>query len=375
MSDNGDGSGQVFAPQYVASAVDGLASETASITPAERDKVLERGNAFVESVRRPAAPAESIDGPWLLINGRISGGPSETSTEGRVKELLRGAFGYPNGKSEPINVLLNSPGGNLDSAYSTALYLSVYAKELRVFVPGRAKSASTLLAIGADRLYLSAFGELGPLDTQIADPRNPATTVSALDCYQSVDYVRGFGFNTIIAALPQLVNSTDRQIPVKELLETASTFAIGAITPVLSTITALDLGGWGRSLRIGEQYARMLLQAKAKDGDHAKAKAIARQLVYGYTHHSFPIDYNEAERIRLEVTRMPGAVYDEAIKIVQACNNKSFVGFLNKEHASVRAPEPATSPLGGDDTNGQISGPREDNQADTTRPGELTETL
>jgi hypothetical protein len=367
MSDNG--SGHVFATQYTASAVDGLVSDTV-IRPDERDTVLKLGSAFVERVRRPTGSAEPIDGSWMLINGRFASPLGEMGTEGRVKELLRGAFGYPKSRTDPINVLLNSPGGSLDSAYSTVLYLSAYAKELRVFVPGRAKSASTLLAIGADRLYLSAFGELGPLDTQIADPRNPATTVSALDCYQSVDYVRAFGFNTIIAALPQLVKSTDRQIPVKDLLETASTFAIGAITPVMSTITALDLGGWGRSLRIGEQYARMLLAAKSKDGDVAQADRIARQLVYGYTHHPFPIDYNEAERIGLEVTRMSGAVYDEATEIVRACNNKSFVGFLNKEHAAVRAPEPAARPLGGHDPEGHDQRPREGHQADTTRPGE-----
>jgi Serine dehydrogenase proteinase len=369
MSDNGDGSGRVFMAHDTASTMDGLASDTAKITPAERDKVMKLGHAFVERVRHPTGSAEPIDGAWMFLNGRFAPAAGDTGTDSRVKELLRGAFGYPKSKSEPINVLLNSPGGSLDSAYSTALYLSAYAKELRVFVPGRAKSASTLLAIGADRLYLSAFGELGPLDTQIADPRNPATTVSALDCYQSVEYVRGFGFNTIIAALPQLVNATDRQIPVKDLLETAATFAIGAITPVLSTITALDLGGWGRSLKIGEQYALRLLQARSKDGDRAKAKAIARRLVYDYTHHPFPIDYNETERIGLDATLMPGAIYDEAIEIVRACNNKSFVGFLNKEFASVLAPEPEARP-GGQEADGHVRGQREGHQAEVIRAGE-----
>jgi hypothetical protein len=197
-------------------------------------------------------------------------------------------------------------------------------------VPARAKSASTLLAIGADELYLSAFGELGPLDTQIPDPRNPANTVSALDCYQSVDYVRNFGFDTITSALPKLVDSTERRIPVTELLEMASRFAIGAIEPVLRTITALDFGGWGRSLRVGERYARNLLRAKAKDGDLARADRIAERLVYGYTHHPFPIDFYEAERIGLDVTHMDGKTYDRAVNVVNACNNKNFVSFISE---------------------------------------------
>jgi hypothetical protein len=203
-----------------------------------------------------------------------------------------------------------------------------------VHVPSRAKSASTLLAIGADKVYLSAFGELGPLDTQIPDPRNPANTVSALDCYQSVDYVRDFGFNTITSVLPQLVDATERRIPVSDLLAAASTFAIGAIQPVLSTITALDFGGWGRSLRIGEKYASKLLRAKTKDGDYVRADNIAYQLVYGYTHHPFPIDFHEAKRIGLDVEPMDGPTYDKAVEVLAACRHKSYVGFLSEDEAA-----------------------------------------
>jgi hypothetical protein len=292
---------------------------------------------------------------WLLINGRfVSGG--DKSTDNLIKEKLLGAFGYP--EPEPsdrtLNVLLNSPGGSLDSAYATALYLAAYAKDLRVHVPSRAKSASTLLAIGADKVYLSAFGELGPLDTQIPDPRNPANTVSALDCYQSVDYVRDFGFNTITALLPQLVDSTERRIPVSDLLVTASTFAIGAISPVLSTITALDFGGWGRSLRIGEQYASKLLRSKTKDGDVARADRIAYQLVYGYTHHPFPIDYNEAERIGLDVAQMDGKTYGKAVEVLAACRHKSFVDFLSEEQVSVEDDHEAA----------EVPEPRDDDTSD-----------
>lgn len=322
-----NGFGRLFAEQS-ASAVDGdsLFSRT-KLTPSELAKVIELGNAFAEHA--------GGDGVWLLISGRFTSGNGEKSTEHQVKELLRRAFKYPkpDGPDLTLNVLLNSPGGSLDSAYTTVLYLSEYSKELKVFVPDRAKSASTLLAIGADEIYLSAFGELGPLDTQIPDPRNPANTVSALDCYQSVDYVSAFGFKTITAVLPQLISATERRISVNDLLTTASTFALGAVTPSLRSVTALDFGGWGRSLRIGEQYARRLLEAKAKDRDNVRAEHIANQLVFGYTHHLFPIDRHEAKRIGLNVKEMDENLYDEAIKVVEACQKKDFVGFLNKEQS------------------------------------------
>lgn len=339
MSEN-NGSRRLFVDES-ANALDNRTSLDATITPTEREHLRRVGKEFARG-----------RGTWLLINGRFTSG-TEKSTDNLVKDKLRRAFGYPttDRPDRTLNVLLNSPGGSLDAAYATALYLAAYAKDLRVHVPSRAKSASTLLAIGADTIYLSAFGELGPLDTQIPDPRNPANTMSALDCYQSVDYVRDFGFNTITSLLPELVDATERRIPVADLLAAASTFAIGAIQPVLSTITALDFGGWGRSLRIGEKYASKLLRAKTKDGDYARADRIAYQLVYGYTHHPFPIDLHEAKRIGLDVQSMDGATYDKAIEVLDACRHKSHVDFLSEDELARTPddPEPVAEPARADD--------------------------
>ena len=85
---------------------------------------------------------------------------------------------------------------------------------------------------------MSPFGELGPLDTQIHDPRDPGTDISALDCYQSVDYVREFGFGTMDKALGLLSDKTRGQIALGDLIDTASDFAIGAITPMLEGVRA-----------------------------------------------------------------------------------------------------------------------------------------
>jgi hypothetical protein len=328
-----DGHISLFAPDTAYASEGGPHSYTSHMTPTEERDVIALGNKFAEKV------AEEVEGVWILISGRFTSGNGEKGTETLIKEMMLAAFNYPkqDGPDLTLNVLLDSPGGSLDSAYSTVLHLSAYAKELNVYVPDRAKSASTLLVVGADRAYLSPFGELGPLDTQIPDPRNPANTVSALDCYQSVDYVRDFGFKTITAVLPQLVNSTERRIPVNELLDRASAFALGSVNPMLQTVNALDFGGWGRSLRVGEHYARKLLLTKVKDGDHARAERIASQLVYGYTHHLFPIDYHEAKRIGLSVERMKKDVYNEAIKVIEACHEKDFVGFLSKEQSDAVA--------------------------------------
>jgi Serine dehydrogenase proteinase len=297
------------------------------LTPAERAAAIEAGGLFAEAVANGTGGQQA---PCLAIVGQFPPlGNDHKLTELRVLEACTDAFGYPGEQIEIMNILLDSPGGSLDSAFKAVRYLSCYARELNLYVPRRAKSASTLLALGATRIFLSRFAELGPLDTQIFDPRNPVAYVSALDCYQSVDHVRQFGITTMSEALKQLSADAGVQVPLADLLGTASAFAIGAIDPMLRGIRALDFGAWGRSLKIGEKYAHMLL----RDHHPKEAEKIAARLVYDYTHHLFPIDYREASDIGLDVALMGENIYHHGLKVLQACGEKVFVGFVSPAEA------------------------------------------
>ena len=270
-------------------------------------------------------------GPCLLLIGRLIGaGDPGKSTEHRVQRACQQRFGFPkSAPEETINVILDSTGGPLDSAFRTVLFLSRYASSLNIYVPRKAKSASTLIAVGANNIYMSPFGELGPLDTQIRDPRNPTDYVSALDCYQSVDYVREFGFSTLSQALKQLAALTQGKLLLTDSLNAAAQFAIGSITPMLSQTRSLDFGGWGRSLKMGERYAQILI-SRAAQMDQGKAEQIASRLVYGYTHHLFPIDITEAADIGLDPKEMSEEEYDSAIEIVRTCHdNQVCIEFVD----------------------------------------------
>ena len=245
---------------------------------------------------------------------------------------------------ETINVVLDSTGGPLDTAYKTVLYLSKYTDNINVYVPRWAKSASTLIAVGANTIFMSPFSELGPLDTQIRDPRNPTDYVSALDCYQSVDYVRDFGFGTLSQALKQLASATQGRIPLVDLVHTAAEFAASSITPMITQVKALDLGAWGRSLKIGERYAQILL-ARVDPVDTARSEKIARRLVYGYTHHRFPIDITEAEDMNLKPQPMSAEQYKSAFEIVSTCDdNEICIEFIDACDEPAESTGEATSP-------------------------------
>ncbi|MER6414519.1 SDH family Clp fold serine proteinase [Streptomyces humidus] len=330
---NGNSHSEQILEQERASAFsgDGL-YEAKPMTEVEHRAVVSAGNDL----------AKHAGGVWLLITGKLTSANSEPGTDSRLRDALLRVFGYPRPEGPDrrlrINLLLDSPGGSLDCAYAMALYLAAYTDHLKVFVPRKAKSASTLLALGGCELHMSAFGELGPLDTQVHDPRNPANHVSALDCYQSVDYVRKFGRTTMDELVNALITTTERKVSAGDLLDKASGFALGAVQPMLQGVSALDFGGWGRSLMIGERYTRKLLEAKKAEPDQQKVDSIANQLVYGYTHHLFPIDCHEARRIGLPevglpVKTMKKRVYQEATRVLELCRDKSFVGFLSRRES------------------------------------------
>jgi Serine dehydrogenase proteinase len=72
---------------------------------------------------------------------------------------------------EPIDLLLHTPGGDVDAAEKLITLLRCATGEegqLRIIVPDYAKSAGTLMALGANAIVMSDSSELGPIDPQIS---------------------------------------------------------------------------------------------------------------------------------------------------------------------------------------------------------------
>ena len=70
---------------------------------------------------------------------------------------------------EDLDLLLHTGGGDIDSAEKliNIVKMRVGKGRLRVIVPDFAKSAGTLMALGADMIVMSDTSELGPIDPQI----------------------------------------------------------------------------------------------------------------------------------------------------------------------------------------------------------------
>ena len=71
--------------------------------------------------------------------------------------------------AENLDLLLHTSGGDPDSAEKLMRMLQsrVESAELRIIVPDFAKSAGTLMVLGADSVVMSDVSELGPIDPQV----------------------------------------------------------------------------------------------------------------------------------------------------------------------------------------------------------------
>lgn len=97
-----------------------------------------------------------------------------------LEELL-----HPLDRSKPLHLLLASPGGDGETAIRIVRSLQARCTELTVLLPDMAKSAATILSLGANRLVFGPGGDLGPVDPQMRYPNG--TLASAKELVEAVD--------------------------------------------------------------------------------------------------------------------------------------------------------------------------------------------
>jgi len=68
--------------------------------------------------------------------------------------------------ARPLHVLLASPGGDGETAIRMVRSMQSRCSTLTVLLPDMAKSAATLMCLGADEIIMGPGGDLGPVDPQ-----------------------------------------------------------------------------------------------------------------------------------------------------------------------------------------------------------------
>jgi hypothetical protein len=164
-------------------------------------------------------------------------------------------------RSKDVLLVLLNGGGSIEPAYQISKLCKAYARErFLAVIPRYAKSAATLLAIGADEIHMGPLGQLGPIDPQLG--RLPALGVSQ--------------------ALKSIAQLSQDYPGSAEMLARYLSMAL----------TVEQIGYCERICESAAQYAERLLTTK--QSLPKPAAVIAGELVYEYKDHGFVIDRDEA---------------------------------------------------------------------------------
>ena len=176
------------------------------------------------------------------------------------------------GKQEKLDLFLLSPGGFVDPAFKMAKLCRDFAeKKFSVIIPYYAKSAATLLSLGADELVMGHPSEIGPIDPRIRvkDNYGREMNVSA----------------TAIKDALKVIEELSGDSPERSL----------KYMPLIEKINLDTLGEYERALKASKQYAQTLLETGALLQDKSKAEDVAKNLATEYYSHGYAIYADEAK--------------------------------------------------------------------------------
>lgn len=224
-------------------------------------------------------------------------------------------------KGQPIALLIDSQGGIATSAYEIAMLLRRHCGGFTAIIPRHAKSAATLLTLGADAIIMNDHAELGPLDVQMYDP-DREDRMSGLDEVQSLERLQAFAMDATDRMTLMLLNRTGKK--VKNILPAVSEFVTNLTKPMFQSIDVVRYTQMSRLLKVAEEYGKRLLRRNYG----SEADAIARKLVENYPEHGFPIYPDEAAELGLILESGSPRVRTAIERITTYLPNMNVVGTI-----------------------------------------------
>lgn len=226
-----------------------------------------------------------------------------------------------------VALLIDSPGGLATSAYRFARVLQKRCGGFVAMVPRYAKSAATLVCLGAQSIVMGDYAELGPLDAQIDDPDREGR-ISALDEVQALSRLTVGSLESVDQLMMLLLGRTGKR--VETLLPHAIQFVAETTRPLYEKIDTVHYTQTSRLLRVAEQYAVRLLMPYHP---LPVARQIAAHLIEHYPTHEFVIDREEAEIEGLQVAApspAAAAIFAEMIPIIRNRPGLTLIGRLKE---------------------------------------------
>lgn len=188
------------------------------------------------------------------------------------------------GDVDTLALLLYTHGGETHAAWPIVNFLREHCKALIVLVPFWAHSCGTLIALGADRIIMSRYATLSPIDPTVAnqfnppDPANPQARIPI-----SVEDVMAY------------VELADKHVG------NDPTHRQAAFARLAQEVHPLALGNVQRSINQIRQLAQKMIALHSPQKSEEETAEIVRRLTSALHSHFHLVSRNEAREIGLPV--------------------------------------------------------------------------
>ncbi len=188
------------------------------------------------------------------------------------------------GHQEKIYLFIKSSGGNGQASLRIVNLLRQYCKEVVAVIPLECASAATMVALGANEIYMGPMAYLTPVDTSLTHALSPIDRDNDRVSVSLDELTR-------VVRLWQSQRSEQNENPYQQLFQYVHPLVIGAVD---------------RAESLSIMLCRELLAYHIHEEE--KQNEIANALNAKYPSHGYPILFEEAKRIGLAVSHLPAEI-------------------------------------------------------------------
>ncbi len=193
---------------------------------------------------------------------------------------------------DDLLVIINSNGGHVEPAYLISKNCIEHSNKFIVSVNDLAKSAATLISLGATEIHMGSLSQLGPIDPQI-------NGLPALAVNNSLEYLASL-CKKYPDAKDMFAAYLSNKLDVREL---------GYLQRVSES-----------SIHYGERLLKDKLLPEPND-----AHSVAKALVHSYKDHNFVIDHNEAKLLLGDIIKFNTSEYKLSKQVATFLDNATLL--------------------------------------------------
>ena len=219
-----------------------------------------------------------------------------------------GAVAEPHHTKKAV-LLITTYGGSAEAAYRIARWFQRFYDDFWLYPTYVCASAGTLIAIGANGLYMSPISELGPLDVQLSKRNELGETKSGLVTKAALERLQ----EVALSFWEHFMLEIDRKgqnLAFDTCSKIASSVCSTVFGELYKKIDPEILGQDDRDLKVAQEYGNRLMK-------HGKniSEAMIKKLVNDYPSHDFVIDSEESRTLFQRVEFPPESIMNVALAL------------------------------------------------------------